>query len=321
MYVTTLENETEITLYCIDGQSDIPYIDMETAMHLLVMVQRYAGDEDYELTMETNGAVVYFTRENGSRVGIDFANGAIGWEDYNMFTAKSYAVNSLDILGSSGLDEDGEAYLFRRSTSSFVRRGQPVGLEFADFFIELAFEDGKGYMPLQTFSDLFLAYCYFNIAYNGEAVFLVCSSDLGDMREAYYSVEPKPRSEALARFNYVEMCLSLQFNYGLKDQHDIPSFGTLFELTGMQDRLQSADALEANGRPERRNQRLHRRSAQQFSLCLSLRGRRRGRSHGGVGFHAAPDRARPAVGAGHDGCHADGNEVLPGGRKHGLRLV
>ena len=246
MYVTTLENETEITLYCIDGQSDIPYIDMETAMHLLVMVQRYAGDEDYELTMETNGAVVYFTRENGSRVGIDFANGAIGWEDYNMFTAKSYAVNSLDILGSSGLDEDGEAYLFRRSTSSFVRRGQPVGLEFADFFIELAFEDGKGYMPLQTFSDLFLAYCYFNIAYNGEAVFLVYSSDLGDMREAYYSVEPKPRSEALARFNYVEMCLSLQFNYGLKDQHDIPSFGTLFELTGMQDRLQSADALEAN---------------------------------------------------------------------------
>ena len=101
-------------------------------------------------------------------------------------------------------------------------------------------------MPLQTFSDLFLAYFYINLAYNGEAVFMIEATDLGDMRETYYSVEPRERSAELARFNYVETCLSLQFNYGLKDEHDIPSFGTLFELTGIDQAMQSTDALEAN---------------------------------------------------------------------------
>ena len=59
-------------------------------------------------------------------------------------------------------------------------------------------------------------------------------------------MEPRERSAELARFNYVETCLSLQFNYGLKDEHDIPSFGTLFELTGIDQAMQSTDALEAN---------------------------------------------------------------------------
>lgn len=246
IYLTTLENVSEITLYYKDGQTDIPYIDMETAKNLLVDVMHYMGDSDYELTLEQEGKVVRLIRENGSAAGINFENGQIGWEDYNMFTAQSFAMNSLDLLSAPGVNEAGEAELFARSDSSFVRRGNSIGLDFSDFFIELMYDEGVGYIPLQTFSDLFLAYSYCTIGYNGEAVFIIYASDLGDMRELYYSVEPRARSVELARFNYVEMCLSLQFNYGLKDSHEIPSFGTLFELTGMEDRLQSLDALEAD---------------------------------------------------------------------------
>lgn len=246
LYMTTPDVVSEITLYFRDGQMDIPFIDMETLVQLLTDVQHYNGDMDYALTLEQEGEVVRLVRENGSACGIDFSGGLIGWEDYNMFTAQSFAMNSLDILGLSGYNEEGEPELFSRSPASFVRRGGSIGLDFADFFIELMYEDGQGYIPLQTFSDLFLAHCYFTVAYNGEAVFLLTSSGLGELRELYYAVEPGPRSEALARFNYVEMCLSLQFNYGLKDAHDIPSFGTLFELTGMEERLQSTDALEAD---------------------------------------------------------------------------
>lgn len=245
-YRGSIDNVSEITLYYKDGQTDIPYVDMDTAREVAIDAQRYLEDDGYQLTMETDGKTVDFVRENGSRASIDFGEGAIAWDDYNMFTTASYAQQQMDILSHTGLDENGEPELFQRGDSSFVRRGESIGLYFEDFFIELIYEDDKGYMPLQTFSDLFLAYFYINLAYNGEAVFMIEATDLGDMRETYYSVEPRERSAELARFNYVETCLSLQFNYGLKDEHDIPSFGTLFELTGIDQAMQSTDAFEAN---------------------------------------------------------------------------
>ena len=245
-YRGSIDNVSEITLYYKDGQTDIPYVDMDTVREVAIDAQRYLKDDGYQLTMETDGKTVDFVRENGSRASIDFGEGAIAWDDYNLFTTASYAQQQMDILSHTGLDENGEPELFQRGDSSFVRRGESIGLYFEDFFIELIYEDGKGYMPLQTFSDLFLAYFYINLAYNGEAVFMIEATDLGDMRETYYSVEPRERSAELARFNYVETCLSLQFNYGLKDEHDIPSFGTLFELTGIDQAMQSTDALEAN---------------------------------------------------------------------------
>ena len=245
-YRGSIDNVSEITLYYKDGQTDIPYVDMDTVREVAIDAQRYLEDDGYQLTMETDGKMVDFVRENGSRVSIDFDESSIGWDDYNLFTTASYAQQQMDILSHTGLDENGEPELFQRGDSSFVRRGESIGLYFEDFFIELIYEDGKGYMPLQTFSDLFLAYFYINLAYNGEAVFMIEATDLGDMRETYYSVEPRERSAELARFNYVETCLSLQFNYGLKDEHDIPSFGTLFELTGIDQAMQSTDALEAN---------------------------------------------------------------------------
>ena len=245
-YRGSIDNVSEITLYYKDGQTDIPYVDMDTVREVAIDAQRYLKDDGYQLTMETDGKTVDFVRENGSRASIDFGEGAIAWDDYNLFTTASYAQQQMDILSHTGLDENGEPELFQRGDSSVVRRGESIGLYFEDFFIELIYEDGKGYMPLQTFSDLFLAYFYINLAYNGEAVFMIEATDLGDMRETYYSVEPRERSAELARFNYVETCLSLQFNYGLKDEHDIPSFGTLFELTGIDQAMQSTDALEAN---------------------------------------------------------------------------
>ncbi len=246
LYLTETSNKEEITLYYKDGQTDIPYIDMETARMLILRTQAFCGDDGYELTLTQEDDTAILTRENGSRVLIDFAREEMTWENYDLFTAKSYSPSLLDILGHKGFDENGEPYMFERNLrNSYLRRGEDITIRFADFGIDLMLQDGRGYMPLVTVSDLLIAYKFYNIGYNGKAVFLL---DYGfeDMRELYYDVEPGPRSEALARFNYNELCLSLQFNYGLKDAHNIPSFGTLFALTGMEDRLLSSDALEAD---------------------------------------------------------------------------
>lgn len=246
LYVVSADNKQEITLYYKDGVTEIPYIDMETAKELLMTVMKDKKDTGYELTLTQEGKLATFKRENGAAMQVDFANGEIAWDDYNRFIAQSYSTTSLDVLENRGFNEAGEPELFQRNLrNSYVRRGENMGLRFEDFFIDLIYQNGKGYMPLQTVSDLMIAYSYYLVGYNGEAVFLIKEGDLGDMAELYYAVEPKERSAELARFNYVEMCLSLQFNYGLKDAQKIPSFGTLFERTGIEEALQSPDAQEA----------------------------------------------------------------------------
>lgn len=246
LYVVSADNRQEITLYYKDGVTEIPYIDMETALSLILTVMEQKEDTGYQLTLTQEGELATFERENGARMQVDFANEEIAWEDYNRFIAQSYSTTSLDVLENKGFNEAGEPELFQRNLrNSYVRRGEDIGVKFENFFIDLIYQDGKGYMPLQTVSDLMIAYSYYLVGYNGEAVFLLKEGELGDMTELYYAVEPKERSAELARFNYVEMCLSLQFNYGLKDAQKIPSFGTLFELTGIEDALQSPDAQEA----------------------------------------------------------------------------
>ena len=239
LYDRTAAKTSEITLYFLNGQTDIPYIDMDTALRLLSMIREIGPDAGFEVTMETEEKQIVFTRENGSHAIIDFEENIIGWDNYNLFITPSYSIQPLDIVSHPGFNADGEPELFKRSNASFYRGSDSMGVRLSDFGIELVYQDGMGYIPLQTFSDLFMAF-------NGENVFLILANELGDMMELYYAVEPGPRSEALARFTYLETCLSLQFNYGLKEKHNIPSFGTLFEQTDMAERLQSTDALEAD---------------------------------------------------------------------------
>lgn len=111
-YRGSIDNVSEITLYYKDGQTDIPYVDMDTVREVAIDAQRYLEDDGYQLTMETDGKMVDFVRENGSRVSIDFDESSIGWDDYNLFTTASYAQQQLDVLSHTGLDENGGAGAF-----------------------------------------------------------------------------------------------------------------------------------------------------------------------------------------------------------------
>lgn len=253
LYVTTMQFELEIPLYFMDGQQDIPWISMTDAHEMLMMMYQILGDAGYQLTMETEGKSFFFIRENGSMAEVDFEKGRVVWDDYNLFTCMSFAHQPLDLLSEPYVNEAGEPHLFYRDPASFSRKGESMELHFAEFFqhfaefsMEPVYQDGMGYLPLQTFSDLFMAQNRMNLGYNGEAVFAIVGNELGDMREAYYAVEPKERSEELAIFNYLETCLALQFHYGLKEQHEIPSFGTLFERLGIAEALMSPDPLTAD---------------------------------------------------------------------------
>ena len=64
-YRGSIDNVSEITLYYKDGQTDIPYVDMDTVREVAIDAQRYLEDDGYQLTMETDGKMVDFVRENG----------------------------------------------------------------------------------------------------------------------------------------------------------------------------------------------------------------------------------------------------------------
>ena len=63
----------------------------------------------------------------------------------------------------------------------------------------------------------------------------------------YAATSPKgSRSEALTAYSYNELCLELDFFYGLKDAHNIEDFATFFAQTGLEDALMNPDPVVAD---------------------------------------------------------------------------
>jgi hypothetical protein len=85
-----------------------------------------------------------------------------------------------------------------------------------------------------------------NTLYNGKEVFILLGGNMAPYEEAYYNVpRPARRSEALAEFNYNELCFALDSLYGLKEQHNIKKFDTMFLQSGLKMPLLSTDPQEA----------------------------------------------------------------------------
>lgn len=247
LYYLAKETQDEIPLYYADGQTDIPYISIDTAVEILTQVfQTVVEDTKYNITVENSDGTVQLERENGSAVEFDFNENSITYDDFNGFFQKSYASTGLDVIALKGVNENGEPEYLERPAASFQRQGLPIGVNLTDYSIDMIYEDGTGYLPLQTFSDLFAAQAGVNILYNGKMVAVIAGGNLGDLEELYYSAPTGKRSEVLAEFSYNELCLALEMNYGLKESHNIESFDKLFIQTGLDDELKSEDPVTAD---------------------------------------------------------------------------
>lgn len=256
VYVGVIENNFEMPFYFMDGVTDLPWMDMESwCVMMIVLAQAWYGDETYDLMYTIEGETITLTRENGFYMTFDFAANRISCLDYNMFLHDSSNSSALDLLSMKGYNEAGEAELFQRNpTTTFDRLGSFVEIDLSDYGIELVFQDGVGYVPLQTLGDLILTPGFFvNTFFNGKAVFFATADYFGSAAEGYtplgeyyYSAEPCERSEALAAYGYNELCLALDTLYGLKEIHDIRSFDHLFWQLGYEQYLKSTDAAVAD---------------------------------------------------------------------------
>ena len=243
-------------LYFLNGVDDLPYVELESWMELVIFLNReWAADPNYDLMFNATGKDAAYVRENEYHMQFDFAEKTILFDDYNAFVHSSSEGSLLDMLNASGFTEAGESELFQRNlAASFDRYGDELKLNLADYHIPMVMQDGKYYLPLQTMNDILISpVLRAAILFNGECLMIVNKDLLGtvnrgltELGELYYQVQPGERSKELAEFGYNELCFVLDNLYGLKEPHEITSFDRFFYQMGFDEEFVKASAAEAD---------------------------------------------------------------------------
>ena len=250
LYYNSLDEQYEIVLTFIGGQEDIPYIsaaEMCRVMNLL-----FAGYCTFEVTVKDGETAALFERKDRASAYIDYEAGTMSFSQYDRFFAWENAANMLDAVITGGVREGREIDLIAH-LSSYESSGGSTDVCLKDYSIPSPVVNGVGYLPLQTFSDLFIAPSGGALCYNGEIVIDATATalmqdvvTLTPLGELYYSVQPRNRSEALAEFTVNELCLALDFHYGLKAEHGITGFGDYFIRSGLLSPLLDTDPAVSN---------------------------------------------------------------------------
>lgn len=235
--------EEKISLGFFDGICDLPMISLESAVALLNDHVQNKRDGEYSITVNADGNRLTLLRDNGSYAVVDFDEGTLYFDDYNRFNSFSFELGSLDILESDGFNDNGEPEYFDRVAYS-EKKGESSLIDLSERGIPAALQNGKGYIALQTFSDIFLTPHEIMICYNGEAAYLLNGNLLGDLSESYYAENDRVRSAELIDVNYRSLCLLVDFHYGLYAERGINCADDYFAQIGLKDELNSADTAE-----------------------------------------------------------------------------
>jgi len=252
-YADSQASDVKIKLYFLDGVDDLPYMEANDLGDLLFNFYS-TQKKKVNFTVKTEGPVVTCTRtsdhpdavENGATMVVDFDRDTIAFRDYNMFCYRKNAATLLDMVTLDTVNAAGEPTLLEKvDTGAFMRYGKEMEFNLRNYNIDLIRQDGLYLMPLQTLSDLLMPHSDMGSLYfNGQAVIL--SSDVNLCKDVYYAAPTGERSEVLTEYGYNELCLMLDTLYGLKDAHQIESFGQLFHDTAMEGELKGKDVKLAD---------------------------------------------------------------------------
>ena len=242
-------------LYFIDGVADLPYVEIEDWAAFLCFINQEGGDEGYNLEMSFTDSTFTLERENGYSLCFDYVDDKLTFDDYDAFMHNSNDSALIDLVAENSTDQNGVAQLILRDKkASFDRYGEEMVVDLDAYGIHMIVQDNGLYVPLQTLNDFTLLNTQRSLLFNGQALFLAedhvfFDYDEGDYTEVgklYYEAPEGPRSAALAKYSYNELCLALDTFYGLKETHDIKSFRDLFWQIGYDEPLSGTDAKAAD---------------------------------------------------------------------------
>ena len=250
-YIGATDQVREITLYFINDNTDVPFLNVEDLGALLELVWNTPEDSGIRCTSTVIGSSLYIERDNGSFAVIDFNDKTIAVEQIYRFNAPAGEDYGIDISGDvtpSGSD----ATSFLERTKIYVRQGGVMVYRLGNYKIPMILKDYAGYIPLATVSDFFFSDNYINLVYNGVNAFAIPNGAVsfadvtkeGSLSALYYDCPKGMKSDALTQLTYNELCLVLDCYYGLAEEHNVISFDKLFFETGLVSKLLSKDPLD-----------------------------------------------------------------------------
>lgn len=224
----------KITLGFRQGKEDIPYIRLTTDIFKNAIGKNIEVSSFDVLTNK----VTFTNKDRGSKAELDLSKHTLTFENYDCFFQKTDSY--MDPTDSSQFD-------FLNMVSATNIAGSPVTLDWSTQDIDiLLWQDGSSLdlaVPIQFLNDVFMSPSQIFILYNGKGLYPSTSLPAEYWTEGDQSGK---RSEAMAKFCYNELCLNLDFNYGLKAIHGIEKFAdfdSYFKYVGIKNELMSTDAL------------------------------------------------------------------------------
>jgi len=245
MYLMNGTKYDQMRLYFFSGVNDVPYIDTDTLSSDLQFLGKQIFGTDYKLSVSSKDEVFTFRRENGSSFTFDFKNRSLTYDNIDDLFSHSYYETSVDTLNATGFDDDNQpAYYEREKRLSSERNGNKYSdVNLGDDNIPMYFQDGKGYLPLQTYSDFLISPFLIFYVYNGQDIFMT-QGDLTDKAaDLFYSAPTGKKSKELADFTYNEFVAYCDTFYRLKKEKNILSFDNYFTDIGLKEELSSTDPL------------------------------------------------------------------------------
>ena len=240
LYVASADNKQEIDLYFVNG-GIIPYISVEDIPGLLKQIYDCdnPAEEFYKLEYKTDGDHAVISR-GAYKTDFDCVNDTISFRDYDAFFKMEGSL-LVDMVSRT----KNTTKLFQQSSLSTDRYGKAIVFDLKPYEIDLV-NDGNGYyVPLQTVSDVFFSYYGSMALYNGDCV--IVGGGLDEKLSEIVKSGSGKWTEELAKFSYNETCFVLDYEYGLKEQHDIDSFDRLFSDTLLKNEFLSEDPVVAEG--------------------------------------------------------------------------
>lgn len=185
-YTTPTDHET-FSLFYEKEMSDIPFIRLSGAQQFLLNLGQESGISDYTLTSTNQEGLVSWSRDNGSKVVFDFTGKSVTFTSFAAFSALPFFTTPLDPVSLAQKDSANKPlYIYHDAENSSINHpGAALRLDLGHYDIPMIYEKNEGYIPLQFFSDFLLSQTFALLAYNGQAVFVLPSGDLGDLSDLY----------------------------------------------------------------------------------------------------------------------------------------
>ena len=244
--IVTATVREDMTIAFRQGKEDIPYISLTSDFLKACLQKEFTFSE---VNADTKTVTITNKDRSSTKAVLDLTKHTLSFENYDLFFSNSAKVY-MDPVDTEAFAKQNAEYIKITDCSNIAGQSVALGWYTQDVGVVLWKKTDGTYevaVPLQFLNDVFLSPSQSHLVYNGKNIFNTAALAIKAISDEYYDSPylGNPRSAALAELCYNELCLNLDFNYGLKAIHGIdkfPDFDSYFKSAGIKNDLMSTNA-------------------------------------------------------------------------------